>query len=210
MGALNRFDRIAGSYDLLVRLVFGKRLHQAQQHFLNQIRPSDRVLILGGGTGALLLDLIRINPTCSVWYIDASSSMIAIAKEKMHEFPQSRIHFIHGTENDIHDMQFDVVITNFFLDLFCEQTLSDVILKINRSLKSKGKWFVSDFVSHGLWHKAMLKVMYFFFRLTCGLETAGLPPWERILQAHGLSELQHSFYCNDFVKSTVFQKVSSG
>lgn len=208
MGTLNGFNRIAGSYDLLARFVFGKALHQAQLNFLDHIRINDRVLILGGGTGALLLDLVRINSGCSIWYVEASSSMIAKAREKMREFPQTNIYFIHGTQDHIPAMQFDVVITNFFLDLFSEKTLTDVTLKVNGVLKSGGRWLVSDFVCRARWHKAMLKVMYFFFRLTCGIEGQDLPLWEKCLQTLGMSELQCSFYYYGFIKSAVFEKPS--
>src|SRR5258708_1136346 len=97
-------------------------MNAAQQYFLGNIREHAKVLILGGGSGWLLANLLRLRQNCEVWYIDASEKMIALSRQK--NKPEYRVHFIHGTELDIPlTIQFDVVITNFYFDLFTNHQL---------------------------------------------------------------------------------------
>ncbi len=111
---LNGFDAVAGIYDGLARLVYGKSLHAAQAQFLPVIPSDAKVLIIGGGTGWLLHELLLLNTGCQVWYVEASAKMIVAAQKKIGN--DARVHFIHGTEAAIpEEVVFDVVITNFFL-----------------------------------------------------------------------------------------------
>ena len=113
---LNGFNTIAKIYDTLAKIVFGRVIKKAQLHFLNEIPIEAKVLILGGGTGWILNSILKIRPAVEVWYIEASTKMISIAKKKVVGF--NNIHFIHGTEQNIPvDQHYDVVITNFYFDL---------------------------------------------------------------------------------------------
>jgi tRNA (cmo5U34)-methyltransferase len=125
---IDRFNLVAGYYDWLVRLVFGKSMREAQAYFLKDVPPGCNVLILGGGTGWILRALLDKQPDCKVWYIEASSEMIKRTKQKI-ESDQRRVTFIHGTEDSIPDAGFDFVVTNFFLDLFPSAPLRKVIGK---------------------------------------------------------------------------------
>jgi tRNA (cmo5U34)-methyltransferase len=203
---LNRFNWMSASYDLLTRSIFGKHLHDAQLFYLKEIPQNGNVLLIGGGTGWLLKELIHINPTCKIWYIEASSSMITAAKRKINVADQRKVFFIHGTENSIpQGIQYDVVITNFFLDLFSPATLALVISKIKASLRLNGVWLISDFIHQDKWwQKVLLSTMYFFFRLTCGIESGKLPHWERSLGEAGLKEVRAQFFYGSFIKSAFF------
>src|SRR5882762_1794152 len=123
----NNFDRIAFLYDRLARLIFGHSIIDAQKHFLKLIPNRAAVLILGGGSGWILKDLLRERPEVYVCYVDASKEMITLAKKGTQS---PRIVFIHGTENDIPKQQFDIVLTHFYLDLFSAGSLPTVIAKI--------------------------------------------------------------------------------
>jgi len=203
---LNRFNWISSIYDLLTRSIFGRHLHDAQLFYLKEIPQNSNVLIIGGGTGWLLKELIHINPTCKIWYIEASSSMIDAAKSKVKGAEQKHLFFIHGTENSIpQEIQYDVVITNFFFDLFSSTTLASVISKINASLSLNGIWLVSDFIHQDKWwQRVLLSTMYFFFRLTCGIESGTLPCWEQSLAEAGLKEERAQFFYSSFIKSAFF------
>ncbi len=197
----NGFDRIAPIYDLLARIVFDKSIEQSQKHFLGSIPPYSQVLILGGGTGALLTALLRAKPYCEIWYIDASHEMIERAKGRK----AGVVHFIQGTQVDIPSLTFDVVITNFYLDLFPDVKLHDVVAAIMRVMRPGGKWLVTDFIpSRRIWHKMLLPLMYFFFRKVCKIESKRLPRWREILGGSGLfKETSQTFY-DGFIESAVY------
>ncbi len=200
----NDFDKLAFIYDQLARLVFGKSMVESQKHFLNAIPEGSRILILGGGTGWILMELLKIKKEMSVCYIEASAKMIDIAKARLNR--DERIQFIHGTESDIpSDSQFDFIITNFYLDLFTNESLKIVIGKIGNSLAPQGKWIATDFTSNQWWHRVMLKVMYFFFNVTCNIESKKLPEWSKEFQAISAKQLDSKKFYGGFIQTTIFQ-----
>ncbi len=198
------FDKIAKVYDGLARMVFGKSTRQAQLFFLNEIQSTSRVLILGGGTGWLLVHLLKIEPQCEVWYIEASSKMLELSKEKTKH--SNRVHFIHGTENDIPSkIKFDVVIASFYFDLFTDASLDSVVRKIQQGIKSDALWLVTDFINgKKWWQRTLLKIMYLFFQITCGIESSKLPDWNQQLQRMGLVKVKSKFFFMEFIEATLY------
>lgn len=208
MRSLNSFNKVAGIYDALARVVFGKSLDKAQRFYLESIPPHSKVLIIGGGTGQLLRVLLDLNPSCEVWYIEASSSMIARSRKKITDAQGNRVHFIHGTQQNIPDgLLYDAVITYFFLDLFTAPALDDVIGSIQPHLQHHVVWLVCDFVNGGKWwQRLLLRMMYLFFRVTCSLDTRRLPPWQLKLSIHGLVEVKAASFFGSFIRSAVLVK----
>lgn len=160
---------------------------------------------MGGGTGWLLKEILKVNRSCKIHYIDASSKMIALAKAKTRN--DKRVVFIHGTEDDIPtSLKFDGVITNFYLDLFSESTLQVVVRKIRSALVPGSPWIATDFV-HGTkwWQRAMLKVMYRFFKLATYIEAKRLPAWDKAICQEGFTVQAVHFFYKDFIRTSVFQ-----
>jgi ubiquinone/menaquinone biosynthesis C-methylase UbiE len=201
--ALNQFDNVARIYDPLVKLFFGKTHIKSQLAFINEIPDTSTVLILGGGTGDILVELLALRPACKVSYIEASEKMMSLAKNKSHNF--HNVHFIHGTQESIPDQTFDFVITNFYFDLFAENTLSSVINKINKSLHINSQWLITDFVDSKIWwQRTMLKIMYLFFRVTCKIEAAHLPDWEPVLRRADFKKEKTILFFYGFIKSEIY------
>src|SRR4051812_25234860 len=105
---LDTFNGLAFVYDGLAKLVFGKSIQDAQRCFLNQLSDKRNILILGGGTGWILEEVILKNSACDIWYVEASSKMIELSQRKLPKDYASRVHFIHGTEQSLpNQIQFD-------------------------------------------------------------------------------------------------------
>jgi len=206
MRLLNQFDTIAPFYDRLAALVFGRSIRRAQTHHLKSLPQTGNVLLLGGGTGWLAVEMLRHSDLTMV-YIEASQRMLAIAKKKLSAF-DSRVHFIHGTESSIPPGTYDIIVTNFFLDLFDGPKLNEVISHLRRSMHRDSRWLVTDFVSDQSWHRLYLSVMYFFFRATCGIEVRRLPPWEEALASAGFRKDGEAAYFGGFMK-TILGKISA-
>ncbi len=210
MNDINQFNRVAGSYDLLGRLVFGNTLQKAQLVYLSLVPAEANVLILGGGTGQVLKYLLSVNSSCRVWYIEASSSMIKSATKNIREMNNTmRVNFIHGTHDSIPgDIRFDVVIANFFLDLFSHR-LNTVIRKIKDALQPNGDLLITDFVDGGkVWQKVMLSSMYLFFNTTCKIEAKALPAWQRALRDSGFAEAESIVFYKGFIKTVRLRRVN--
>ena len=207
-GALNGFNRIAPWYDSLTRLVFGKAILNSQLEFLSSVPPDSTVLILGGGTGAILPLLLRRIPTGSILYIEASSEMLKLAERNVPAEFTTNIEFVHGTHDSLPDgMVFDVIITNFFLDLFPDGDVGTICQQLSSRVRQHGLWLISDFVKGDRWwHGMMLWIMYRFFRFTSGISGSRLSSWELHLRAVGLRATASKLFFHGFIKSGLYTK----
>lgn len=204
---LNQFNSIARGYDTLASVIFGQTLRTAQCVHLNKIPQQATVLILGGGSGAILLDLFRIQPTCRVFYVEASSVMIALARKRIAGLERFSVNFVHGTENDLPDkLLCDVVITGFFMDMFSAERSEEIIHHVKKYLVKGGIWISTDFTnsSHRR-HRVLLRLMYLFFRTACKIEANKLPPWEEQLRKVIGNEVRSESFLDGFVKSAVYR-----
>lgn len=206
MKTLNGFDRISDVYDALARLVFGRSIRDAQLYFLSDIPKGAKVLILGGGTGWLLVALLKINPHCQVWYVEASHKMLEKTRKKVNTRPSTFVHFIHGTEDVIpSNVRFNAVITNFYFDLFSTASLQLVLVRILGSMMPDGIVLVSDFTKTNVWkHRVLLTIMYRFFKLACGIESSHLPDWQAELKNAGLDEFKSKKFYGGFIRSSIY------
>lgn len=202
---LNGFDIIAPIYDQLAKFVFGKSIQFSQKCFLFEIKDCSTILILGGGTGWLLQELLRINGTGKICYIEASSKMIELTKVAVKN--DARVTFVHGTEDDIPPLaKFDAVITNFYLDLFTEKSLSIAVRKIGKSVMPGAYWLATDFTSGTKWwQRLLLKVMYYFFRIVSKIESSELPDWRSEIDKAGFKEQRTGIFYSGFILSILYK-----
>jgi tRNA (cmo5U34)-methyltransferase len=200
------FDVIAPVYDLLSRMVYGKSIVAAQKYFLKDIPEGAHVLIVGGGTGWIIEELFAVNKTCSVVYIEASQKMLQKAQSRMNSSDKSRIQFIFQSEMPS-EGSYDVIITNFFLDVFPSYKLIYIIQQLKDRVVTNGRWIVTDFVDDGKrWQRFLLKVMYAFFRSVSKLEASILPPWQRLLMDAGMQRNGVKRFYAGFIETAIYQK----
>ena len=194
------FDFIAPVYDWMARLVFGKAITESQTIFLNRIPAGAEILILGGGTGWLLEKISEQNKSCKILYVDASAKMIK--KSKLRK-TQDEVQFVQGVLQDIPEQRrFDVIVTNFYLDLFSDSNLKIVIEQIHAHTKPSSQWLVADFIDTVWWHRMMLRVMYVFFRVVAGIDGSQLPVWGNALQAQGWAKAAEQLHFRGFINTS--------
>jgi ubiquinone/menaquinone biosynthesis C-methylase UbiE len=196
------FDLLAPFYDDVARLVIGKDIVNAQLHFLRRLTECNRLLIIGGGTGWFLDFLCSECPDIEIDYIDLSPVMIDMASKRTGN--GKRINFIEGTVNDIPDQLYDGVISNFYLDMFDESSLSVVIEKIKKSLSSSAFWIVTDFVNGRMGHKLKLWLMYRFFRIVARIEASRLPDWQNQMILSGSKLIDCKISDDGFIVSNLY------
>ncbi|MBD2701988.1 class I SAM-dependent methyltransferase [Spirosoma sp. BT702] len=190
------FDLVAPVYDALATLVFGRRLQRAQVVWLHQIPADASILIVGGGTGWLLQQVLMHCQPRQVLYLETSRQMVNRAVRRIIKSRQiGSVEFRIGDEQTLQsDERYDVVMTPFLLDLFTEETLrSRMIPQLRNVLKPDGQWHVTDFVQpNSRWQKGLLWLMIRFFRLTARIETKQLADWQAIMNESGLAVQQRS------------------
>ena len=208
---LDGFNAIARQYDFLKQLVFGKAIYQSQISFLTSIPNGCKILVIGGGSGEILPVLAESCPEAEIWFIDASSEMLRIAGRRLSDTSPAKVRFIHGTEQDLPDnILFNVVITNFFLDLFSDAKVRGLCTLISSKLSADGMWLVSDFVDgKKIWQRFLLWTMYRFFALACHVEARRLPAWSDHIQWAGMEEISSRLFFGGFIRSVLYKKKST-
>jgi len=201
------YDSIAFVYDSIARLVFGNTLIRAQQYLVREILPGSSVLIVGGGTGWILEEITKVHPSdLSITYVDASAKMIALAQKR--NTGTNKVTFIPlPIQQAAIDDVYDIVLTPFFFDNFTEESTKKMFLSIDTLMKNNGIWLYSDFHNTNVyWQKKMLKVMYFFFRISCGIEADRLPDVVACFENHGYLVKEKETFMNGFVESIIYKK----
>ena len=203
----NNFDQVAWIYDTLVKFVFGDRLMVAQHYFLPEIEPGSSVMIAGGGTGEILEALNELDRDLRIVYIEPSKEMIRIAG-KRGPFRNLKIDFKPIRLQELEPQKFDVIITNFFLDIFTEFHVKEIIRNISESVTINGKWIITDFENTSVWwHRVLIRTMYIFFRWFSNLEGDKLISFDKYLTQYGCTCVSEKIFMRGLIKSRVMKKI---
>ncbi|UOQ76320.1 class I SAM-dependent methyltransferase [Hymenobacter sp. 5516J-16] len=206
------FDVVASFYDPLARLVYGRALQRAQEAALDAGLTSGRprVLIIGGGTGWVLGQVLKRQPKARVVYVEASGRMLARSEAwARRHLPQhlGQIEFRLGTEACLPPTAcFEAVVTFFFLDLFTPVRLRSITARVGAVLVPGGRWLLADFARpRSWWQHTLLKLMYWFFGFTTGISARHRPPIEDELAQLGLSPQLAGQFFGGMVEASVWQ-----
>lgn len=202
------YDSIASIYDFTSRLVFGGAIVKAQVCMMQYIPPHSRILIVGGGTG-WILEKIAAQHTegLEIDYVESSVQMVSLSEKR--DYKRNDVNFIQ-LPIEAYDIAglYDIIITPFIFDNFKKDKLELVFHKLDAALKSNGLWLYADFVydkrKTPFWQKLLLKVMYFFFRITTGIETRELISMDSYFAPYHI-EFKASHYFR-FMQSLVYRK----
>ena len=204
------FDLVAPYYDRLARLAFGRSLIRAQQWGVDQVRSGSRVLVLGGGTGATLPDMLARKPA-HILYVEASEAMLAKARQRTP--PTAPITFIVGTESAIAgNEQVDAILLPFVLDLYPADMLQVHMLPtLLKHLRTDGQLIVTDFDQpRAYWQHAYMWLMLRFFRLTADVAVRQWTNWPNALRQAGLTEQSGRSFRSGQIRSGCWVRSAKG
>jgi tRNA (cmo5U34)-methyltransferase len=203
---LNNFNFISPIYDLLSKAVFWGRIQKSQLEFFAHIKPNDKVLIIGGGTGQILNELNKQQKKLTVIYLEKSKIMVANAKRRL-PFEFLDIEFKCGDALTTNWPHCNIIITNFFLDVFNEKNLLKIMDKIKESQRLGDFWICTDFVSSNNFIKRyLIKMMYSFFRLTTNLEGNHLINFDKLFHTSGYNKIESKTFYHKMIKSSIYSK----
>jgi demethylmenaquinone methyltransferase/2-methoxy-6-polyprenyl-1,4-benzoquinol methylase len=135
------YDRISGVYDWLADANEGPARRAGVEALA--VRPGERVLELGFGTGNEVLELVRlVGPTGAVAGIDVSPGMLGVAREKLAaDPPAAAVELRVGDARRLPfaDESFDAVYTSFTLELFPAEDIPIVLAEVRRVLRDGGR-----------------------------------------------------------------------
>jgi ubiquinone/menaquinone biosynthesis C-methylase UbiE len=207
------FDLVARHYRWLETIAFGNALQRARTHWIDAIPRPRRTLILGEGDGRFLCELVRAYPKIDVDCVDASETMLQLARARLrrtHPESVSRVHFIC---DDIlkwsPQESYDLLVTHFFLDCFPARELQAIIAKLARALEPDGVWLIADFTIP--WNsfararaRLCLRMMYTFFRAVAGIAANELVDPTPYLNSHGFTRGSENVSAGRMLRSDLY------
>lgn len=198
----NGYNNAAFFYDSLSRLVFGNTLLQAKASLLPLISPNSKILIAGGGSGAILEAICRQHPAgLYITFVDAASRMVARARKRNVENNQVDFIVLPVEEIRLPD-KYDVIITQFFFDNFREQDAIGIFRHLHYFMKTGGLWLYTDFTNNApLQHRMLLKAMYVFFKMICGVPGSHVPAMDALFTEHGYTLRSRESRMSGFIES---------
>ena len=207
------FDYVAAFYDPLARLVYGRALQRAQQAALAAGLPATgqpRVLVVGGGSGWVLGEVLRRCPGARILYLEASPRMLARSRAwlaRHYRQHAGQVVFRLGTEAALQPAeQFDALVTFFLLDLFEPERLRQLLARLDTARAPGGAWLLADFgPPRRWWHRLLLELMYGFFGLTTGISARRRPPIEEELARLGLRAAPAGQFFGRMVEASVWR-----
>jgi ubiquinone/menaquinone biosynthesis C-methylase UbiE len=183
-----RFRALTRFYDPAIRLT--TREGAFRRRLLEQagIRPGDRVLDLGCGTGTLAVLIKQTVPRAEVLGLDADPEVLDRARRKASEAGVA-IGFQQGFSDDLpyEDGSFDAVVATLFFHHLVLETKRRTVAEIARVLKAGGQLHVADW---GRPADPLMRLLSLQVRLGDGLaptrdNLSGALP--RIFEAAGLA-----------------------
>lgn len=204
----NNYNRVAGIYDRLAGIIFGSAISRSQFSLLRYPLPGPRVLIAGGGTGALLEELGKTEAIpLQITFVELSERMLHKAQKRnagIHE-----VRFICGAAEQLNTgHSFDVIITPFLFDNFTPGKAREVFSHLDNMLAPGGTWLFTDFCIYPdspWWHSLLLRLMYCFFKILAAVEANHLPDTGSLFATGYACEKELFFYRN-FIRSALYRK----
>jgi ubiquinone/menaquinone biosynthesis C-methylase UbiE len=187
------FDWLAAHYRWMEWLLAGTKLQRCRAAFLPAIPAPRRALVAGQGHGPFVEALLRAHPDVHCTCVDLSVRMLETAKARLRAvgLDDARVQFVHADVLEWKpDGEYDLIVTHFILDCFRPDQLARVLSNLSAAAAPGARWLVADFQEpeRGLarWRaRAILEMMYLFFRWATGLPASELAPPDRLLAGHG-------------------------
>ena len=142
------YGPLAPIYASLARLYSGGAIPACQRWAVEQISAGSRVLFVGPGPGTDVLDAARRG--LQVTAIDCDARMLqTLANRLRHAGLLSRVQLVHADLLQAPTAAYDVVIAQFFLNVFPANHLRQVLTALGGQLGPCGRLIVGDFAALG-------------------------------------------------------------
>lgn len=212
------FDRLAYFYDTLLLLTSGNLLRKSRGYHLNTLHPCQSCLIVGGGTGDILLSP-EVQKIKKITFLEASANMLEVAQKKARKIFQGKeeqVYFLQRKIEDytIENQKFDLIVFNFFLDQFSNEKASEIIRKTKQWLQPNGVYLCTDFnykdqpTGKRIFYRLIIQLLYLFFYLVTGLKNQKLPNISKCFQNEGFESDKIKYFSGGLIRTDIWKKTS--
>ena len=188
------FDPVARIYRYAEYLALGPLLQRTRTHFLPQLTPRHRALVLGDGDGRFLSQLLTQQPHLQALAVDTSANMLHLLRQRCQPHV-NRLETLQASALTITPPRdTDLITTHFFLDCLTQPELNTLTQTIAAQTAPGTLWLLSDF---GPPHPRLLRpfaalyirALYLAFRILTGLRVTHLPNPQSALTAAGFDRI---------------------
>lgn len=138
-----RFHALTGLYDALVAILCREKAFKAALVAQAALRPGQKVLDLGCGTGTLTFALKDACPGASILGVDADAEILECARAKGRD---REVRFLHGFAQEIDPGlgPFDRVVTSLFLHHVPAADRKAVLVRVRDGMNQGGVLHIAD------------------------------------------------------------------
>ena len=204
------FNRLSRNYQLLSSITFGSTILKSQFHYLSSVPTPTSILVIGGGTGELLVELMEQYPNSQIDWCDYSIEMINKAKGKLSSNNSHQVNFINEDILNFENLkQYELICSMFVLDCFIEDDL-EILIKRLKIFSNKATYIIiTDFnIPQKLIPKIIAKLvvsfLYLVFNRFYHLRNQTLMDYEKEFKKYGFKSLESKSFINGIIKSTIY------
>jgi len=207
-------------YDLMLQFFMGSCVSRSQTEYLAEVVDRRHALIVGGGTGRFLIDLLVSGFQGRIVYLDLSRGMLERSRQRLQqERPgdADRVEFREGTVDNLRDDErFDLVCTHCFLDLFTPLELTRLMARLDDATSEGVAWICSDFATpegtfpRRAFQATLVRALYEFFGAVCAIAPRRLPPIRECFTALGYEARASRHLAGGILWSALYVKSGTG
>ena len=198
-------------YDALMNIItFGKYSSFIEKVIeLMRIRPSDRILDLGAGTGRNACLMMKyFSKEGKLIGIDISQEMISQFRKKCADFPNAKIIHARVDQSLPFIEGFDKVFISFVLHGFPQDVRKMIIKSVFEVLKVNGSFFILDYNEFSYNETPFyLKIPFKLIECPYVFDFIGRD-WKQILANHNFGDFEEFFFFKDYVRLLEAKKLN--
>lgn len=160
------YKLVGFQYELTGNLYSLGRIPRCKTAMLKHLKPGQKVLVAGVGHGTEAIEASKLG--ADVTAVDLSETMLKHFRKRIaRENPPKEIRVVH---DDIFNMkepeQYDMVISNFFLNVFNETRVKEVANHLGTLVKPDGYFVVGEFVLPMSGLQGLIQRLNWYFAIT--------------------------------------------
>ncbi|MCK4731183.1 MAG: class I SAM-dependent methyltransferase [Methanophagales archaeon] len=166
-----------------------------------KIRPSDKILDLGAGTGRNACLMRRyFSSGGKLIGLDISEEMISQFQKNCADFPNVKIIDARIDQDLAYERYFDKVFISFVLHGFPQKARNQIIRNAVKALKKGGEFFILDY------NEFSLKEIPFYLRIAFKIMECSYAfdfiekDWKKILSLSGFNDFKEHLFFSNYIR----------
>jgi ubiquinone/menaquinone biosynthesis C-methylase UbiE len=157
---VRKYNRIASIYDLFGILMESKARQQALE--FAAIQDGEKVIEVALGTGLNFIEVLKRNPNGRVDGIDISTKMLDRARRRIFKTGQKNftLHLCDCRHLPFKDGTFDVLMSQYLLDILPVEDFLPILLEFKRVLKNRGRLVLVNMTKGERWVNQIYEGIY--------------------------------------------------